>query len=328
MINLPFSNMSLDRCASQRKSHQWIDTKASSPDSEFLLHYRGKFAVCNAFNLIKISSTVQQKIVSNNALAPIYLGENENSSLFVADLSALSKDTLALELTRDHVFNNSLQWIDVRESAHRLLPDWLPILGFAKQLCHWHRTHQFCGFCGTKLESVEGGHAKKCTSQSCQQLVFPRTDPVVIMLVEHTDEEGVRRCLLAGHQRTGGHVVSTLAGFVDPGESLEEAVIREVKEEVGLDAKSVNYICSQPWPFPASVMVGFRVTVESDDLSIDKDELTHAQWCTAQDVLSFDDWSGPADDQNTSKLPQGTQIPSKLSIARYLIDSWCEEIDG
>lgn len=316
MISLPFTKMPLERSADKRKSEHWIKQQSTSTSAKYVLHYRGKFAFCSQFNLITISAEKQQK--SECLTKHIYLGEDEYVSLFVIDASHLQESVLALEL--DNMVNEEqqLQWLDVRTSANRVLPDWLPILGFAKQLCHWHRSHQHCGYCGSPLADEEGGHAKKCTNINCQQLVFPRTDPVVIMLVEHTDSQGVRRCLLAGHQRTGGQVVSTLAGFVDPGESLEEGVIREIYEEAGLKATSVSYVCSQPWPFPASIMIGFRVQVSNSTLHIDENELTHAKWCTREEVLSFDDWGDDGDN---------TQIPSKLSIARYLIDSWCEEVN-
>ena len=136
------------------------------------------------------------------------------------------------------------------------------------------------------------------------------------MLVEYQPAQGPKKCLLAEHQRFKNKVVSTLAGFLDPGETLEEAVAREVFEEAGVKVDTVDYVASQPWPFPASLMVGFKATTSDPSLNIDNDELSQAHWFTAEEIKQFDEWG---DESDQFKLPR------KQSIARYLVDNWIAE---
>ena len=120
------------------------------------------------------------------------------------------------------------------------------ILAYGKALSYWHVHHQFCGFCGHKSLAYEGRHIRRCQNENCHKESYPRTDPAVIMLVEYQPENGPAKCLLAQHHKISSQVVSTLAGFVDLGESLEEAVIREVQEEAGIEVSDVTYMASQP----------------------------------------------------------------------------------
>ena len=148
------------------------------------------------------------------------------------------------------------------------------MLAHARGLMHWRVKHRFCGVCGSPCEPRSAGNATACTG--CDAQHFPRTDPAVIMLVVRGD-----RCLL-GHSRRFPHarMFSTLAGFVEPGESLEEAVRREVEEETGVQVGDVRYHSSQPWPFPSSIMLGFHAEALSDELDIDPEELQEARWFT------------------------------------------------
>jgi NAD+ diphosphatase len=184
------------------------------------------------------------------------------------------------------------------------------LLAYARGLAHWHARHGFCGVCGTATVSEKGGHQRRCGNAACNAVHFPRTDPAVIMLVH----DGADRCLL-GRQPTwppGMH--STLAGFVEPGESLEEAVAREIWEEVGLklSVEDVQYHSSQPWPFPSSIMLGFHVRADYGPLDLGPDELESAQWYSRAELLN-----SPEDE--TFKLPR------RDSIARRLIMDWLEE---
>ena len=138
------------------------------------------------------------------------------------------------------------------------------ILAYARSLVHWNRTHRFCGACGAPTESVRGGHVRRCAAASCGREHFPRSDPAVITLVIDGD-----RCLLARRFNWAPGRRSTIAGFVEPGETLEHAVVREVLEEVGVRVGNVRYRGSQPWPFPQSLMLGFRATAESSAITVD-----------------------------------------------------------
>ncbi len=168
------------------------------------------------------------------------------------------------------------------------------IAGRAAQIVAWDRDHQFCGRCGTATAPVPGERARRCPS--CDLTAYPRVTPAIITLIERGD-----KILLArGHAFLPARY-GIVAGFVEPGESLEDAVRREAREEVGLELDRVEYFGSQPWPFPHGIMIGFRAAALSDDLVIDETELAEAGW--------FD----------LDNLPL---IPAKLSIARRLIDDW------
>ena len=164
----------------------------------------------------------------------------------------------------------------------------------AVQIIDWDRTHRFCGRCGIELKMKTTERAKECPQ--CGLLHFPRLAPAIIVLVERGNE-----LLLARSRHFLPGMYSVLAGFVEPGESLEEAVVREVKEEVGMDVKDIKYFGSQPWPFPHSLMIGFTATYAGGQISLDDSEIEEAGWFTADN------------------LPR---IPSKISIARKLIDGF------
>ncbi len=178
------------------------------------------------------------------------------------------------------------------------------LLACARALCHWHRTHRFCERCGAPTRAVEAGHVRRCTS--CGAEGFPRSDPAVIVLV--TDDD---RCVLGRAPRFPPGMYSTLAGFVEPGESLEEAVRREVAEEVGLEVGEIRYRSSQPWPFPQSLMLGFRARCTGGRLSIELDELEDARWFHREEL------------RDPALRP--VRLPDPDSIARFLIEEWLAE---
>src|SRR5262249_4560440 len=147
------------------------------------------------------------------------------------------------------------------------------LLAYARGLMHWHARHGFCGVCGSRTESASAGHVRKCTNPDCGASHFPRTDPAVIMLVHDGDKA------LLGRQKVWPQgMYSTLAGFVEPGESLEETVRREVYEETGIAVGEVVYHSSQPWPFPASLMIGFHAEARSRTINRVDSELEDAGW--------------------------------------------------
>ena len=184
------------------------------------------------------------------------------------------------------------------------------ILAYARGLAHWHARHGFCGVCGAASESQKGGHQRRCTNSDCGAVHFPRTDPAVIMLVH----DGGERCLLGRQPFWPPGMHSTLAGFVEPGESLEEAVAREVWEEVGLaiDVADVTYHSSQPWPFPSSIMLGFHARAAFAPLDLGPDELESAAWYSRADLQN-----SPEDEI--------FKLPRRDSIARRLIEDWLAE---
>jgi NAD+ diphosphatase len=195
---------------------------------------------------------------------------------------------------------------DLRDIGGHLAPEEASVLAHARAMVYWHERHRFCGVCGSPTVVRDAGHRRDCTNPDCGTPHFPRTDPAVIMLIHRGD-----RCLLGHSKRWSNPMYSTLAGFVEPGESLEDAVRREVMEEAGVKVGRVTYHSSQPWPFPASIMLGFYGEAESDEISIDDDELQDARWFTRDQLRN----------------PEGTgiQLPRAISVSRRLINDWLEE---
>ncbi len=188
--------------------------------------------------------------------------------------------------------------------------DDLAIYGCTRSLLDWHARHRFCAQCGAPSTLVKGGWQRNCVNENCGASHFPRVDPVSIMLVEH---DGT---LLMGRQaRFPERRYSALAGFVEPGESIEDAVAREVQEEAGIKVRDVRYIFSQPWPFPSQLMLGCHAMADSPHLTIDETELEDARWFTREQVE--DALSGQED---AAFLP-----PPKQAIARQLLEWWLEQ---
>jgi NAD+ diphosphatase len=195
----------------------------------------------------------------------------------------------------------------LREAAALLHVDDANLLAATSGLATWHAKHRFCGSCGVATDVHTAGHERRCPS--CGALNFPRTDPAVIMLVTDGD-----RAVLGRQKIWPAGMFSTLAGFVEPGESLEDAVVREVREEVGLVCDSVRYSSSQPWPFPQSLMVGFHAEAVTTDIVVHPTEMDDAQWFSR-------------DQLNTARSARGRtvpMIPPPLTIARRLLDEWLD----
>ena len=189
-----------------------------------------------------------------------------------------------------------------------LRPDDLAIYGGARSITDWHARHRHCAACGGATKIAKGGWQRTCSN--CGTEHFPRTDPVTIMLVEH---EG--KLLLGRGLNWPERAYSALAGFVEPGESIEEAVAREVLEESGIVVRDVNYIASQPWPFPSQLMMGCHSHAESTEITLDESELADARWFTRAEVQAAMD--GDAD------APINT--PPKQAIAAHLLKWWLEK---
>ncbi len=210
-----------------------------------------------------------------------------------------NRDCYAVELADGTTLPPGMALEGLRQIYGRLDEALFWVATRAVQIVDWDRTHLFCGRCATPLRTKRAERAKECPI--CGQLHFPRLAPAIIVLVERGGQ-----LLLARSRHFLSGMYSVLAGFVEPGESLEEAVIREVKEEVGIDVKDIKYFGSQPWPFPHSLMIGFTATYAGGEIILDDSEIEDAGWFTAD------------------QLPQ---IPGKISIARKLID-WFVEKQG
>jgi len=187
----------------------------------------------------------------------------------------------------------------------------------AVALEQWHQRHTHCPQCGAPTVETLAGWTRTCTNDGSQH--FPRTDPAVIMLVH----DGADRALLGRGPEWGEGRFSTLAGFVEPGESLEAAVAREVYEEVGVAVRDVRYVASQPWPFPASLMIGFVAQLDGDpSIRLDPVEMAEAAWFTRDEVQRAREWT-----DTQSSVDEGAHlrgISPRLSISRYLVDLWLD----
>jgi NAD+ diphosphatase len=184
----------------------------------------------------------------------------------------------------------------------------LGMLAMAKSMLDWHRRHRFCANCGAPTAAAQAGFRRDC--DSCGSQHFPRTDPVVIMMITRQDY-----CLLGRQARFVPGSYSCLAGFLEPGETIEDAVRREVFEEAGIRVGPVSYALSQPWPFPSSIMIGCRGEAASDEIVIDREELEDARWFSRNEVRLM----------LRKEHPNGLIVPPPVAIAHHLIRNWAED---
>ena len=191
---------------------------------------------------------------------------------------------------------------DLRYLGSVLPRDEANLVAHARALVIWHGVQRYCGRCGSPTRAESGGNTRVCTNDGCAARLFPRVDPAIIVLVHDRD-----RCLLGRQASWPEARYSTIAGFVEPGESLEDAVAREVHEETDIRVSSIRYHSSQPWPFPSALMLGFTADAQSERISLNDGELEDAQWFTLKELASG--------------YPK---LPPRLSIARRLIDSWID----
>ncbi|GLX80008.1 hypothetical protein tinsulaeT_33480 [Thalassotalea insulae] len=312
---LALTHMSLERKTSERKSIEWLTLQLNQSATQFIPIWQGEYFFAD--NELLQLTTAQLDYPIELLIGCCYLlgiDDLNDSAVLLLDLSlVLDEQAQALALLAAHfqLAEDTIKHTGFRWQVPLLDKALAANLAYGRSLALWHQSARYCGYCGGETHSIEAGHCREC--HQCQHQFFPRTDPVVIMLVEYQASDQPNRCLLAGHHRTPGNLVSTLAGFVDPGESLEQAVRREVFEEAGIQVGDVEYIASQPWPFPHSIMIGFFAKAITKDICIDAEEISHAQWFDAKQVAQFSDWGD--DDDNI-------QIPKKESIARHLIELW------
>lgn len=287
-----YTGSPLDRASHLRTDQVWLDEALADPDTRFVPVWRAR-------SLIRTDGSVPQatflKGVSLAGRPWAMLGNADGAAYFAVDWSA--EDDPAPLLPPD-----TGEFIDLRTVAAGMDPQHASILAHARGLLHWRSRHRFCGICGAVCEPQSAGNVMACTG--CHTHHFPRTDPAVIMLVHQGD-----RVLLGHSTRFPNSVMySTLAGFVEPGESLEEAVAREVHEEVGVRVGAVRYHSSQPWPFPGSIMLGFYADALTEEITIDEHELRDARWFTRAELAD--------------PKAHGFALPRGDSIARRLIEDW------
>lgn len=245
-----------------------------------------------------------------NPYQPILLGLEEGEPLFAADLDDPEAEGQLAETGRGRL-------VSLREAGTLLTQAEGGLAAYLVALLNWHRRHRFCSNCGARTRVVEAGLSRRCPT--CRTTHFPRTDPVVIMLVD----DGAGSVLLGRRIGWAEGRFSILAGYVSPGETPEEAVVREVREESAVAAHSPRYIASQPWPFPASLMLGYEASADRKREGTpvpQAGEMVEVRWFTLDEIRA----AGRADDGSgvTGPVTQGLQLPGEVSIARMLIDAW------
>jgi NAD+ diphosphatase len=263
----------------------------------------------------------------DQAAEVILLGLADGIACFAADVSGLERPEEHPTLAGTGSFT------DLREAGPLIGHDEGSLLAYARGMVVWHGRHRFCGVCGGATISAEAGHVRRCTNPACAALHFPRTDPAVIMLV-HDGEQ----CLLGRQARFAPGMYSTLAGFVEPGESLEAAVAREVFEETGIRTGTVHYHSSQPWPFPSSLMLGFHAEAASRAITVQADEIEDARWFSRATLLRAAARTGDLHlERNAGEAPVAAsplsdeedvaatlRLPRSDSIARRLVEDWIQ----
>ena len=284
-----FAGAFVDRIGERRKDPDWLARAIGSDDSRFVPVWGDKCLVGgDPLHPVMLNRHQIEQFVDDQEL--IFLGLFRNQPAFAV---AISGDV-------DAPFRELGEFHDLRFLGSVLPPDEANLVAHARALVLWHASQIFCGTCGSSARPGAGGNSRVCVNGDCSREIFPRVDPAIIVLV--SDGE---RCLLGRQANWPEGRYSTIAGFVEPGESLEDAVRREVYEETNILAGTVNYHSSQPWPFPSSLMLGFVADARSSDIVLNDGELEDAQWFTRKELRSG--------------FPK---LPFSISIARRLVDAW------
>jgi NAD+ diphosphatase len=297
-----YSSGGIDRVSARRRDDCWLADRLAADTTRFIPVWDQK----NLFT------------TRGDGLEPVFLpagdvrdllpGAESLTLLGVADGSAYFALGLTAGSPPDGVAARG-RFRDLRQVAPLLGERDGALLAYARAMAYWHGRHRFCGSCGSPTRSVEGGMLRVCTDARCGQHHFPRTDPAIIVLVTCGEH-----CLLGRQPSWPAGMHSTIAGFVEPGESLEDTLVREVREETGVEVKEMTYHSSQPWPFPSSLMLGFTAVAADRSLQVDQDELETAGWFTRADLLG--------------RLQAGTlRLPSPVSVAYRLIEGWFDAGD-
>lgn len=281
----------LDRTAHLRQDPEWFANALADQRSRYV-------SIWNSRNLITADGPPRAALLELSAVPEaqrnaddlILLGRFGDVYVFAFEIAAGEPPQLQA----------NTRFEDLRMVASLLSPEDAGLLGYARGMISWRARHRFCGTCGATTLAAKGGHVLVCTNPACRHEQFPRTDPAIIVLV--SDGE---RALLGRQASWPVGRYSTIAGFVEPGESLEDAVAREVFEETGIEVDQIEYHSSQPWPFPASLMLGFTAHARTTEIYRRDDELEDAQWFTRADLASG--WP---------------LVPPGVSISFRLIEHW------
>jgi len=297
-----FAGAYLDRASRLRQDPAWLAAALADAGSLFVPVHRDRSLVASLE--VPRARFLQRAQLAELGCAPdadnaIFLGLYQDRAVFALELGFdEGGETSGPDLAR-----LAGEFVDLWQVGRRLDAVEAGILAYAKAMIGWRNRHRYCSLTGEPLEIASGGHVLATPSG---QKLFPRVDPAIIVLV--TDGE---RCLLGRQAQWPAQRFSTIAGFVEPGESLEDAVAREVAEETNIKVANVRYHSSQPWPFPSSLMLGFHAEARSTDIVLNDQELAEARWCVREDILEH-----------------RVRVPPPLSISHQLIATWFDRWDG
>lgn len=289
-----FAGAFVDRSGYRREDPEWLQSAVRGEDSIFVPVWGDKCLATGEplrailLNRVDISDYLREQDI-------IFLGMYRDRPAFAVQIDG----------ERDAPFEEIGQFHDLRYLGNSLPVDEANLVAQARALVLWHSSQKYCGRCGALSRAESGGNTRVCISTQCGIRIFPRVDPAIIVLVSDRD-----RCLLGRQSNWPEGRYSTIAGFVEPGESLEDAVQREVLEETNIAVHNILYHSSQPWPFPSSLMLGFSADALTGEIALNDGELADAQWFTRKELASG--------------YPL---LPYRLSIARRLVDDWIEEHD-
>ena len=301
---IPFTGNPLDRASEMRTDDGWIAQRRKDPSSLILPMWRLQPFLLgpekNAANLeLGLFRPGLCESLAGGGAPCVFLGLEGECALFALDISAAEDPQISGPLAGLGHFREAraaAQLLSMRDAA---------ILGQAKAMIDWHQRHGFCARCGAATAIVDAGYRRHC--KACGADHFPRTDPVVIMLATYGEE-----CLVGRGRQFPKGMYSALAGFIEPGETIEEAVRRELKEEAGIEVGDVSYYTTQPWPFPSSLMIGCFAEALGKELRVDENELAEARWLTRATARSVIEGA----------QTEGLWLPPPIAIAHHLIRKW------
>jgi NAD+ diphosphatase len=280
----------LDRLGHLRKDQAWLETALA----------KGRYLVLWQRRILVSADEPVRPLLLDRERIPEHSGDRDGILLGCRE----ALPCFAVGLNGDRPPDLPGRFEDLRGLGDRLEPKDAALLAFGRAMIVWHERHRYCGVCGAPTASAEAGHVRACSA--CDVRHFPRVDPAIIVLV--ADDA---RCLLGRQGSWPPGRYSTIAGFVEPGESLEDAVRREIREETGIEVDEVGYHSSQPWPFPSSLMLGFSARPVGGEIALRDGELEDARWVRRDDITA-----------------RRVLLPPKISIAYRLIEAWFDAAPG
>lgn len=298
-----FTAVRLNRETELRDDEQWVTRTLNNSDTRLVPLWRSRSLLeRNEAGTTAIYLSNTELLEPDRIQPPTLLGNDGKREYFAVSVTDVQKDAILAKLP-------NAQFADLRRASIDMAAKHAGILGYAKALHYWQYRHAFCGICGSPNLLRSAGHRMVCSNEECARESYPRIDPAIIVLVTHKDH-----CLLGRNAKWRAKHFSTLAGFVEPGESLEDAVVREVYEEVQLQLEDIRYVSSQPWPFPASAMCGFYAEA-IDRNSGTSEEVEETRWFTMESLTQ-------------AIIADEIRLSSPVSIAFRLLADWFRKNGG